>query len=108
MLPYLFEARKRRIIFDVGHGGGSFSFLQAIPAIQQRFVPDSISTDLHSDSMNAGMKDMLNVMSKFLNLGVSLADVIRMSTSNPAHEIKHDELGNLSVGSDADVAVLNL
>jgi dihydroorotase len=58
--------------------------------------------------MNAGMKDMLNVMSKFLNLGVSLADVIRMSTSNPAHEIKHDELGNLSVGSDADVAVLHL
>jgi dihydroorotase len=54
------------------------------------------------------MKDMLNVMSKVLNLGVSLQDVIRMSTSNPAHEIKHDELGNLSVGSDADVAVLHV
>ncbi len=78
------------------------------PAIQQHFVPDSISTDLHNDSMNAGMKDTLNVMSKVLNLGVSLEDVIRMSTSNPAHEIKHDELGNLSVGSDADVAVLRV
>src|SRR5882757_6797779 len=106
--PYLFAAKKRGIIFDVGHGGGSFIFRQAAPAIQQSFVPDSISTDLHNDSMNAGMKDMLNVMSKFLNLGVSLEDVIRMSTSNPAHEIKHDELGNLSMGSDADVAVLHL
>jgi len=106
--PYLFEARKRGVTFDVGHGGGSFLFRQAAPAIRQGFVPDSISTDLHNDSMDAGMKDMLNVMSKFLNLGVSLDDVIRMSTSNPAHEIKHDELGNLSVGSDADVAVLHL
>ena len=106
--PYLFAAKKRGVIFDVGHGGGSFIFRQAAPAIQQHFVPDSISTDLHNDSMNSGMKDMLNVMSKLLNLGVSLDDVIRMSTSNPAHEIKHDELGNLSVGSDADVAVLNL
>jgi dihydroorotase len=106
--PYLFEARKRGIIFDVGHGGGSFIFRHAAPAIQQGFVPDSISTDLHNDSINAGMKEMLNVMSKVLNLGVSLQDVIRMSTSNPAHEIKHDELGNLSVGSDADVAVLHL
>ena len=106
--PYLFAAKKRGVIFDVGHGGGSFIFRQAAPAMQQGFVPDSISTDLHNDSMNSGMKDMLNVMSKLLNLGVSLDDVIRMSTSNPAHEIKHDELGNLSVGSDADVAVLNL
>jgi dihydroorotase len=106
--PYLFAARKRGVIFDVGHGGGSFLFRQAAPAVRQGFVPDSISTDLHNDSMNAGMKDMLNVMSKFLNLGVSLDDVIRMSTSSPAHEIKHDELGNLSVGSDADIAVLHL
>jgi dihydroorotase len=106
--PYLFAAKKRGVIFDVGHGGGSFLFRQAEPAVQQGFVPDSISTDLHNDSMNSGMKDMLNVMSKFLNLGVSLDDVIRMSTSNPAHEIKHDELGNLSLGADADVAVLRL
>jgi dihydroorotase len=108
VLPYLFAAKKRGVIFDVGHGGGSFLFRQAAPAIRQGFVPNSISTDLHNDSMNSGMKDMLNVMSKFLNLGVPLDDVIRMSTSNPAHEIKHDELGNLSVGSDADVAVLQL
>ncbi len=105
---YLFEARKRGVIFDVGHGGGSFLFRQAVPAIKQGFIPDSISTDLHITSMNAGMKDMLNVMSKFLNMGMSLDDVILRSTWNPAHEIKHDELGHLSVGAPADVAVLRL
>jgi dihydroorotase len=108
VLPYLFEARKRGIIFDVGHGGGSFSFRQAIPAVKQGFVPDSISTDLHIDSMNAGMEDMLNVMSKFLNMGMSFDDVIVCSTWHPAREIHHEELGSLSVGSDADVAVLRL
>ncbi len=69
VLPYLFEARKRGVIFDVGHGAGSFLFRQAVPAMRQGFVPDSISTDLHISSMNAGMKSMLNVMSKFLNMG---------------------------------------
>jgi dihydroorotase len=108
VFPYLFEARKRGIIFDVGHGGGSFSWRQAVPAIRQGFVPDSISTDLHVQSMNAGMKDMVTTMSKILNLGVSLADVIKMSTMNPAQEIKRPELGNLSVGAGADVAVLRL
>jgi len=105
---YLFEARKRGVIFDVGHGGGSFLFRQAVPAMQQGFVPDSISTDLHIGSMNAGMKSMLNVMSKFLNMGMPVDDVIGRSTWNPAREIKHDELGSLSVGSGADVAVLRL
>src|SRR5579862_4988728 len=61
--PYLFEAQKRGVIFDVGHGGGSFVFNQAVPAVQQGFVANSISTDLHIGSMNAGMKDMTNVMS---------------------------------------------
>jgi dihydroorotase len=108
VLPYLFEARKRGILFDVGHGAGSFAFVQAIPAVKQGFIPDSISTDLHADSMNAGMKNMLNVMSKFLNMGMSLEDVVACSTWHPAREIHHEELGSLSVGSDADVAVLRL
>jgi dihydroorotase len=108
LLPYLFEARKRGIIFDVGHGGGSFSFRQAIPAIRQGFTPDSISTDLHIESMNAGMKDMLNLMSKFLNMGMSPEDVIARATWHPAREIHHEELGNLSVGAPADIAVLRL
>jgi dihydroorotase len=106
--PYLFEARKRGVIFDVGHGGGSFLFRQAVPAIRQGFVPDSISTDLHIDSMNSGMKDMLNVMSKFLNMGLPLDDVVARSTRNPAKEVQREDLGNLSVGAPADVAVLHL
>ncbi len=108
LLPYLFEARQRGIIFDVGHGGGSFSWRQAIPAVKQGFVPDSISTDLHIDSMNAGMKDMLNLLSKFLNMGMSLDDVIACATWHPAREIHHEELGHLTIGSPADVAVLRL
>ncbi|MFN7998840.1 MAG: amidohydrolase/deacetylase family metallohydrolase [Bryobacteraceae bacterium] len=106
--PYLFEARKRGVIFDVGHGAGSFLFRQAIPAMKQGFGPDSISTDLHISSMNAGMKDMLNVMSKFLNIGMPLDEVVLRSTWTPAREIQREELGNLSVGSGADVAVLRI
>ena len=106
--PFLFEARKRGVFFDVGHGGGSFLFRQAVPAVQQGFTPDSISTDFHNTSMNGGMKDMLNVMSKFLNLGVPLDKVIQESTWNPAREIKQVQLGNLSVGAPADIAVLRL
>ena len=106
--PGMWEGRKRGVIFDVGHGGGSFAWRVAVPAIQQGFLPDSISTDLHIGSMNSGMKDMLNVMSKFLALGLSVDDVIAKSTWNPAREIHHDELGNLSVGSIADVSVLRV
>jgi dihydroorotase len=106
--PGMIEGRKRGVIFDVGHGGGSFAWRIAVPAIRQGFLPDSISTDLHIGSMNTGMKDMLNLMSKFLALGLSLDDVILRSTWNPAKEIHHEELGNLSVGSPADVAVLRL
>jgi dihydroorotase len=106
--PYLFEARKRGVIFDVGHGGGSFLFRQAVPAVKQGFVPDSISTDLHTGSMNAGMKDQVNIMSKFLNLGMTVEDVILRATWNPAKEIKRQDLGHLTVGAVADVAVLSL
>jgi dihydroorotase len=106
--PGLWEGRKRGVIFDVGHGGGSFAWRVAVPAVKEGFVPDSISTDLHVGSMNAGMKDMLNVMSKFLALGLTLDDVIARSTWNPAREIKQDGLGHLSVGAGADVAVLRL
>lgn len=106
--PGLWEGRKRGVIFDVGHGGGSFLWRVAIPAMKEGFIPDSISTDLHIGSMNAGMKDMLNVMDKFLAMGMSLDDVILRSTWNPAREIKHEELGNLSPGAVADLAVFKL
>ncbi|HUS06055.1 MAG TPA: amidohydrolase/deacetylase family metallohydrolase [Bryobacteraceae bacterium] len=106
--PGLEQGRKRGVIFDVGHGGGSFLWRVAVPLTKAGFWPDSISTDLHIGSMNSGMKDMLNVMSKFLALGMPLPDVIAASTWHPAREIRREELGNLAVGSPADVAVLRL
>jgi dihydroorotase len=106
--PAMEAGRKRGIVFDIGHGAGSFYWYVAVPAYEEHFYPDSISTDLHTDSMNAGMKDMTNVMSKILNLGSPLAEVIRMSTWNPAKEIKRPELGNLDPGAPADIAVLRL
>jgi dihydroorotase len=106
--PAMFEARKRGVIFDVGHGGGSFAWRIAVPAINQGFLPDSISTDLHTGSMNSGMKDMDNLMSKFLAMGLQLKDVVAESTWNPAREIHREDLGNLSPGTGADVTVLRL
>jgi dihydroorotase len=106
--PFVLEARKRGIIFDAGHGGGSFLFSQAVPATKQGFYPDVISTDLHIGSMNGGMKDILNTMSKFLILGMPLKDVIKANTSRAAEVIKRPDLGHLAVGAEADVAVLRV
>jgi dihydroorotase len=106
--PGMIEGRKRGVIFDVGHGGGSFVWRVAVPMVEAGFVPDSISTDLHITSMNAGMKDMLNVMDKVLAMGVPLPQVIAQATWNPAREIRQDGLGHLSPGAIADVAVLRL
>jgi dihydroorotase len=106
--PAIFAARKRGVIFDLGFGAGSFYWYVAVPAIQQGFVADSISTDLHISSMNSGLKSMANAMSSVLNLGPRIEQVIAMSTWNPAREIKRSDLGNLDVGSDADVAVLRV
>lgn len=102
--PILAEARARGVIFDVGHGAGSFWFRNAVPAVRQGFMPDSISTDLHTG--NFTVLSMTQVMSKFLAMGVPLQDLIRRSTVNPAREINRPELGTLSVGKEADIAVL--
>ncbi|HUX97177.1 MAG TPA: amidohydrolase/deacetylase family metallohydrolase [Bacteroidales bacterium] len=106
--PFVFEAVKRGIKFDVGHGGGSFRWKVAIPSVQQGFLPDAISSDLHTGSMNGGMKDMTNLMSKFLALGLPLQDVINRSTWMPAQMINRPLLGNLSVGTEADVALFSI
>jgi len=105
---YLKKARERGVKFDVGHGGGSFVLRNAAPATAQGFYPDTISTDLHSGSMNGAMIDMPATMSKMLALGMPLPEVIRASTWAPAQSIRREELGHLSEGAVADVAVWNL
>ncbi len=103
---FVLEAQRQGRIFDVGHGGGSFAYGQAVPALAQGFNPNTISTDLHTTSMNAGMKDMLNVMSKLLNLGMTLPEIIAASTWEPAQAIQRMELGHLSPGALADIAII--
>jgi dihydroorotase len=106
--PYVLEARKRGILFDVGHGGAMFHFNIALPAVKQGFLPDSFGSDLHRFSMNSGMKNMLDIMSKFLNMGMTIKDIIFRATWNSARSVRRDDLGNLSEGADADVAVLSV
>jgi dihydroorotase len=101
--PIMMAARQRGVIFDVGHGAGSFWFRNAVPAFKQGFVPDSISTDLHTG--NYRVLSMAEVMSKFLAMGIPLQDLIQRSTLNPAREIRRPELGTLSPGKEADIAV---
>lgn len=106
--PFVFEAQKRGVIWDVGHGAASFSFAHAIPASKAGFWPDVISTDHHGGSMNSAMKDILNVMDKMRALGMSVPAIVKAVTWKPAQVIKHEELGNLSVGSEGDVTVLRI
>jgi dihydroorotase len=106
--PFIVPAQKRGIIFDVGHGGGSFRFSQAVPALKSGFIPNTISTDYHTGSMNGGMKDQSNVMSKFLNMGMTMPQVIAASTWKPAQVIHREELGHLSQGAVADVAIFGV
>ena len=106
--PFVWDAQKRGIIFDVGYGGISFSYSQAIPALKNKFYPNTISTDLHIGSMNGSMKDILSVMSKFHQMGMDIPALIRATTWNPALVIKREDLGHLSPGAEADVAILKV
>ncbi|HEU0115500.1 MAG TPA: amidohydrolase/deacetylase family metallohydrolase [Thermomicrobiales bacterium] len=105
VFDHLFQARERGVIFDLGHGAASFWFRNAVPAIAQGFVPDSISTDLHTGNVNGPVVDMATTMGKMLATGLTLEDVIARSTVAPAREIGRPELGTLRVGGEADVAV---
>ena len=97
--PILWEARRRGVIFDVGTAQGSFWFRNAVPAVKQGFLPDSISTDLHTGNINFPFVDQITTMSKFLAMGVPLEEVIRRATVNPAREIRHPELGTWRLGA---------
>lgn len=106
--PFVWEAQKRGIVFDVGYGGISFAYSQAIAAAKDGFFPNTISTDIHVGSMNAAMKDQLTCMSKFMQMGMPFKEVIRASTWTPAQVIKRTELGHLSEGAVADIAILGV
>jgi dihydroorotase len=105
---FLLQARKRGVRFDVGHGGGSFHFRLAEPLVKAGFYPDSISTDMHTQSMNSAMQDMPTTMSKFLAMGMPLIEVIRAATVNPAAEVLRPQLGHIAAGTEADIAVFRL
>ncbi|HLY70169.1 MAG TPA: amidohydrolase/deacetylase family metallohydrolase, partial [Puia sp.] len=106
--PFVWEARKKGIVFDVGYGKISFVFSQALPAVKAGFYPNSISTDMYAANKDNNTKSILNIMSKFLAMGMNIADVIKTVTWNPAREINHDEIGNISVGTAADIAILSV
>jgi len=105
---YMWEARKKGILFDVGHGSGSLWFRIATPAIEQGLLPDTISTDIHKQSIMLPRATMTNVMSKFLAMGLTLEQVIERSTVNPAKAIRRPDLGSLEEGGIADIAVLEV
>ena len=106
--PFVKEAQKRGVLFDLGHGGAGFWFSVAIPAMKQGLAPNSFGSDLHRFSMNAGMKDMMNIMSKYMALGMSLDDVVERGSWNSAKSIHKNDLGNLSEGNVADIAVIRI
>jgi dihydroorotase len=105
---YMWAARKRGVLFDVGHGSGGLWYRIAVPAIKQNFLPDTISTDMHKNSIMLPRATMTNVMSKFLAMGLTLEQVIERSTVKPAMAIRRSDLGSIEEGGIADIAVLEL
>lgn len=106
ILPKVREARERGVLFDIAHGMGAFGYASAEAALRDNFPPDLISSDVHVVSIEGPAFDLLHTMSKLLNCGLPLADVIGMSTSRPALAIRRPELGHLGVGATADITVL--
>jgi dihydroorotase len=102
------EARRRGVIFDIGHGGGSFGFRTAEAMLEAGFLPDVISSDVHTLSINGPAFDQLVTMSKFLCLGMELADVIRASTAAPAAALGRRDIGTLAVGTAGDATLIEL
>jgi dihydroorotase len=107
MLPEVLEASRRGVVMDVGHGWGTFSFDMAERALALGWMPDTISSDLHSRSINGPAFDFATTLSKFLLLGLTLEEVIQRATTNPAKVFGFPaQLGTLREGSEADVAIL--
>ena len=105
---FVIDAQKRGVLFDLGHGGAGFWFSVAVPAMKQGLAPNSFGSDLHRFSMNAGMKDMMNIMSKYMAMGMSLQEVVERATWNAAKAIHRNDLGSLTEGTVADIAVFRI
>jgi dihydroorotase len=106
---FMHEARKRGVLFDLGHGGGSFLWTVADRAMREGFPPDTISTDIHASSILTTQSDMPNCMSKMLTLGMELKEIVYRSTVTPARAVsRFPDIGTLGEGKEADVAVLEL
>lgn len=105
---FLFEARQRGVVFDLGHGAGSFLYRHAVPSYEQGFYPDTISTDLYADNVNGPVFNLLHIMSKYLAIGMPLEEILYRTTKRPAEIIGHPELGDLHIGREADIAVLKV
>lgn len=106
--PYMHAARDRGVLFDLGHGAGSFSWDVAVPAVRQGFLPDTMGTDLHKFNALIPQAAMMTTLSKLLNLGVALPDLIQRTTVNVAQAIRRPQLGTLAIGAEADIAVLEM
>ena len=104
----ILEARERGVIFDIGHGVGSFGFETAETMLNAGFLPDAISSDVHSLSIKGPAYDQLVTLSKFLHLGMSITDIIAASTTGPARAIRRPDLGTLSPGSIGDATILSI
>jgi dihydroorotase len=104
----VWEARQRGILFDIGHGKGSFAFKTARAMLANGFLPDTISSDVHALCINGPAFDQVTTMSKFLCLGMELADVIAASTANAAFALQRMELGSLKPGSTGDATILSV
>lgn len=109
VLPAAIEARERGVIFDVGHGAGSFGFRVAEQALEHGFTPGTISSDVHRYNVRGPVYDLATTLSKFLHLGLSLDEVVALGASRPAAAIgRAGEVGTLRVGAEADIAVMRL
>jgi dihydroorotase len=108
ILPAVVNARERGVIFDVGHGMGSFSFRTARTMLANGFRPDCISSDVHALCIDGPAFDLLTTMSKFLCLGMALSEVVRCATASPAGALQRSDLGTLKPGSVGDATILDL
>ena len=108
ILPAVLEARERGVLFDVGHGMGSFSFEVTRSMLNEKFFPDTISSDIHAMCLDGPAHDLVTTMSKFLNLGMPIYEIIKSCTLNASSAINRPEIGKLEIGSVANISILKI